>query len=119
MKYKTTYKDWWGQISPTIRGEIWRKIRVGEIESRQDMRSFKFGAITIDRITVIVNHQIYFAIISRMKTDECVNTSYVLGNKENQFISNEKPVNDEEETATKHPAKPRKRSGKQKNSNTP
>jgi hypothetical protein len=87
MKYNTTYTNWWGQISPTIRGEIWRKIRVGEIESRQDIRSFKFGAITIDRIKVIVNHQIYFAIISRMKTGGRVNASYVLGNKENQFIS--------------------------------
>ncbi len=80
-------KRWWGEIPATIRCEIWRKIRVGEIEYRQGMRDFKHGNIEIDRIKIIVGGQIYFVIISRMTTPNCVNSCYVLGNREMQFLT--------------------------------
>jgi len=80
-------KRWWGEIQPTIRCEIWRKVRLGEIEYRQDMRGdFKYGNITIDRIKVIVDGEIYFVTISRMITPDCINICYVLGNREMQFL---------------------------------
>ena len=83
---KVPNKRWWGEIPPTIRCEIWRKVRLGEIESRQDMRYFKHGNTLVDRITVIVDGRIYFVIISRITTDDCVNSCYVLGNREMQSL---------------------------------
>jgi hypothetical protein len=80
-------KRWWGEIPATIRCEIWRKIRVGEIEHRQDMRYFKHGNTLVDRVKVIVQKQIYFVIISRITTHDCVNSCYVLGNREMQFLT--------------------------------
>lgn len=77
---------WWGEIPPSIRGRIWRKVRLGEIEYRQDIRYFKYGQPTIERIKVIVDNAIYFVDICRMVTTNCVNTCYVLGNREMQFI---------------------------------